>query len=333
MQVRSPGPARMGRPNTLAGQIRLFPNHPGIRWKQRVHETILESVVSIGLQLRPTEVEILHTGYQDPAELRRKMIRNIALLQMELDEQPERASTLIYLGWTYLGLGQPDRALPYLQLALPRLGRSDGFGSKGYVLLASAYRDLERGDEAVRVCERGLATFPGDGDLRELQAGLRENSAGARVPVRGCPERAPSDMPSPTPAGAVHGGARQPTGGLAPTPPLARAASCAKSEYSQRLTSGAPRREEPDSGSGAALAPEVQAAEPVQAEGRRSSPLIPTWELSLPSPSRRLVTLLGAGACGAAAATLFGLQPSGQTLLLVTALITAVSSISALWSP
>jgi glycosyltransferase involved in cell wall biosynthesis len=47
---------------TLVGQIRLFRNHPAIRWDYRVHEQILPSLRRAGHAVRFTDLAIEHSG-------------------------------------------------------------------------------------------------------------------------------------------------------------------------------------------------------------------------------------------------------------------------------
>ncbi len=46
---------------TLVGQVRLFRNHPDIRWDYRVHEQILPSLRKAGHAVRFTDIVIEHT--------------------------------------------------------------------------------------------------------------------------------------------------------------------------------------------------------------------------------------------------------------------------------
>jgi glycosyltransferase involved in cell wall biosynthesis len=46
---------------TLVGQVRLFRNHPDIRWDYRVHEQILPSLRKAGHAVRFTDIAIEHT--------------------------------------------------------------------------------------------------------------------------------------------------------------------------------------------------------------------------------------------------------------------------------
>jgi glycosyltransferase involved in cell wall biosynthesis/Tfp pilus assembly protein PilF len=80
--------------NTQAGlpfggrfmQLRMFPNHPTMRFRYRIHEQILHSVAKLGLHCFFTETTIHHTGYEDPDLKKAKALRNLRLLE----EEPER---------------------------------------------------------------------------------------------------------------------------------------------------------------------------------------------------------------------------------------------------
>src|SRR5262249_11606963 len=88
MKVRSRLNAA-GTAARLLDQVRLFPNHPDIRWHYRVHEQIMPAVRSQGGDLRWADVTIEHTGYQDRAMRRGKLERNFRLLQLDHAERPE----------------------------------------------------------------------------------------------------------------------------------------------------------------------------------------------------------------------------------------------------
>jgi glycosyltransferase involved in cell wall biosynthesis len=84
--------------STVVDHVRLFRNDPRVRWRYRVHEQILGSVREAGGQVRWADVTIHHTGYQDHALRRRKLARDLRLLELGYAEQPEDAFTLFNLG-------------------------------------------------------------------------------------------------------------------------------------------------------------------------------------------------------------------------------------------
>ena len=98
------------RLHRLLDQVRMFPNHPQIRWHYRVHEQILPAVRRRGGDVRWTEVIVDHVGYQDPNVRLHKLERNLRLLRLDAAELPDDAFTLFNLGWTLMDLGESAEA-------------------------------------------------------------------------------------------------------------------------------------------------------------------------------------------------------------------------------
>src|SRR4029077_12042 len=71
---------------TVVDHIRLFRNHPDLRWEHRIHEQILPSLRRYGAMTRWTDIVVTHTGYVDPLLVRRKQERDLRLLLMEREE-------------------------------------------------------------------------------------------------------------------------------------------------------------------------------------------------------------------------------------------------------
>ncbi len=146
-------------------QVRLFRNHPYIRWRYRVHEQILPAVGQWGGQSRWTDIVIDHTGYQDETFRQRKLQRNLRLLELEVKEQPDDAFTLFNLGRSYLDLGRTAEALPIFQRSLERSGRNLSIVRKLYALLTQAHWQLKQSGDALAICKEGLTRFPDDAEL------------------------------------------------------------------------------------------------------------------------------------------------------------------------
>jgi glycosyltransferase involved in cell wall biosynthesis len=100
-------PEYPGGSPTEVQQVRLFRNHPAIRWSYRVHEQILPGIHRAGHGVRWTDLIVTHTGYIDPALRQRKTQRNLRLLHLEEAEQPDDPFTLFNLGWAYPGRSEP----------------------------------------------------------------------------------------------------------------------------------------------------------------------------------------------------------------------------------
>jgi hypothetical protein len=64
--------------------LRLFPNRAEVRFQFPIHEEVNSSLAAAGIPIRDTEIEILHSGYADPATLARKAERNRAIIEQAL---------------------------------------------------------------------------------------------------------------------------------------------------------------------------------------------------------------------------------------------------------
>lgn len=83
---------------------RLFRRHPRIRYRGRIHESIAESLLGLGFDDWPDSgVELLHHGYVDRGERRRKQQRNLRLLELAWREEPEN----LYLGFKLAATLEP----------------------------------------------------------------------------------------------------------------------------------------------------------------------------------------------------------------------------------
>ena len=145
---------------TVVDHVRLFPLHPVIRWKYRVHEQILPALRRAGGDVRFTDVNIHHVGYQDPALRSKKLERDIRLLRLENDEHPDDPFTLFNLGSVLLEQGRPGAALPALRRSLERSHPSDSIVRKLYALISSAHKALGSPNRRYRHAWRVEPTIP-----------------------------------------------------------------------------------------------------------------------------------------------------------------------------
>ncbi len=149
----------------MVDHVRLFRNHPEIRWEYRVHEQILPAVRRTGGVLRQTDIVIEHAGFQDPALQEPKVERNLRLLRLEMREHPDDPFVLFNLGSVYLSRGQAEAALPLLRRSLELSETDDTIVRKLYVLLTRAHHQLGQRAEALATCRAGLALFAKEAEL------------------------------------------------------------------------------------------------------------------------------------------------------------------------
>jgi tetratricopeptide (TPR) repeat protein len=149
----------------VADQVRLFPNHPDIRWQYRVHEQIAPAVARLGGELRPTDIVIRHTGYSEEVVKARKLDRNLRLLELDNIEHPDDPSVMFHLAWTYQAKNRPADAVPLVRRALQVSDPVSRTTGSIYAVLVVCLRQLRQDDEALATCRQGLARYPDDPDL------------------------------------------------------------------------------------------------------------------------------------------------------------------------
>jgi hypothetical protein len=178
-------PGQAGISTTNVDHVRLFRNHPAIRWDYRVHEQILPALKRVGHAVRFTDIAITHTGYTDTALRYQKLERNVRLLHLDMSERPNDPFTLFNLGWSYADLGRIADAIPLLQRSLQHSHNADSITPKLYSLLSQCHRHLGQWEQAWAVCQAGHVRCPDDAELLFLKGQLC-HQRGDRAAARAC---------------------------------------------------------------------------------------------------------------------------------------------------
>jgi tetratricopeptide (TPR) repeat protein len=169
---------------THVDHVRLFRNHPALRWDYRVHEQILPALQRAGHAVRFTNIAITHTGYTNPTLRYKKLERNLRLLHLDLAERPNDPFTLFNLGWAFADLGRIAEAIPLLERSLQYSHNADSITPKLYSLLTQCHHRLGQFEQAWAVCQAGHVRHPEDAELLFLKGQLcrqRGDRAGARA--------------------------------------------------------------------------------------------------------------------------------------------------------
>ncbi|HEX5442639.1 MAG TPA: tetratricopeptide repeat protein [Pirellulales bacterium] len=168
-------------------QVRLFPNHPEVRWSYRVFEQIFPAVQRQGGHVHKADVVIHHSGYQDAGQHLRKIERNLRLAELDLRDHPDDAYVPYTLGVFHQMLGQHAESVPRLRAARERLAPQASYGAKLHALLVQAHQRLAQAEAAWEVNLAGRCLYPEDDELRFQEAELREQAgdlAGAEAAWR-----------------------------------------------------------------------------------------------------------------------------------------------------
>jgi tetratricopeptide (TPR) repeat protein len=173
---------------TFVDHIRLFRNHPLIRWQCRVHEQILPAVRNLGGEVRFADVVITHIGYKDPALRARKLVRDLPLVRKDLDDAPDEPFGLFNLGSILQEQGQHAEALPVLRRSLAHSNTGASIVRKLYALIAGCHQALGQFKEALAVYAEGKGVCPGDAELLYREAGLLRDVGDYRAAEASCLE-------------------------------------------------------------------------------------------------------------------------------------------------
>lgn len=148
--------------------LRLFRNHPEIRFRGRVHEQISGSIMALGLSIGDCAALIRHDGYlpQRISE-RNKHERNLGLLGVMRDEYPSDPYVAYQQGKTLLAGGRTAEAAAPLREALALLAAAPDpetypYYPKVFLHLASALETSDGKEAALAALREGLERLPGD---------------------------------------------------------------------------------------------------------------------------------------------------------------------------
>jgi len=104
-------------------QIRMFPNHPKIRFERRIHEQVMGSAAELGLYCHYIPAKIYHTGYENREERERKAIRNIRISNLEPELIGADPSFTMSLADSHFTIGEWERGISIYEkcLKIPNL--------------------------------------------------------------------------------------------------------------------------------------------------------------------------------------------------------------------
>jgi GT2 family glycosyltransferase len=158
---------------TRVTHVKLIRNRPDLRFEGRIHEQILPAIQAASGRVEFTDLFVVHAGYDtSPEGQKHKLERDLELLHLELDEQPDHPFTLFNLGMTYTDAGRHEEAINFLRRSLEHSSARSSHVRKAYAYLACGYKELGDWRQAFAACEEGLGVVPGDPELRFHRAGL-----------------------------------------------------------------------------------------------------------------------------------------------------------------
>lgn len=144
-------------------QLRMFPNHPDLRFRYKVHEQLLHAVAKLGLHVFWTETTLHHTGYEDPALKRQKAKRNLLLLEEDPERVAREPSLAMAIGDSYYILGEYENGIEAYKRAMD-MPDCETINRDIYRELPSCigqgYQHLGRREEALAWYDKTIALQP-----------------------------------------------------------------------------------------------------------------------------------------------------------------------------
>lgn len=144
---------------TECKQVRMFPNHPGIKFARAIHEQIIFSCARLGLHVVYPPVDIYHIGYEDKAALEAKTRRNIKLYGNQPNWQDDLSLTMCK-GDAHFILGEWQEGLKCYQMIVGNSQLKDiniDMYKSMPVKIGEGYRHLGDTNKAIMWINKALA--------------------------------------------------------------------------------------------------------------------------------------------------------------------------------
>ena len=144
-------------------QLRMFPNHPGLRFRYTVHEQLFHSVAKLGLHCFYTDTTILHTGYEDAELKKKKALRNLLLLEEDPQRVAREPSLAMAMGDSHYILGDFEKGIEAYRRTM-EIPNCEAINRDIYrelpACIGRGYQKLGRREEAIPWFDRSIALQP-----------------------------------------------------------------------------------------------------------------------------------------------------------------------------
>jgi GT2 family glycosyltransferase/Flp pilus assembly protein TadD len=141
---------------TPSNKVRLFPNRPGIRFENPVHEMVENSIRALGIPVVKADIPVHHYGYLDEEALKKKRLRYYELGKKKLEECGGGAQALYELAIQSAELERYREAIELWQKVIAR----DKAIPEAYFNMGYAYLQMGRYREAMNATGQALALKP-----------------------------------------------------------------------------------------------------------------------------------------------------------------------------
>jgi len=168
-------------------QVRLFPKHPEIRFRYKVHEQVLPSIQALGYETLFTDIVVFHTGYDSPETVKKKQERNLPILLKEIKERKDNPVIVYTYAGTLVDLGRFEEAIPFYEQAMhlsESLQTEDHIRCGAPVALAGVYGRLSKWAESKKWALLAKKLNPGHPQVLCMLGELAEKEGETEEAVR-----------------------------------------------------------------------------------------------------------------------------------------------------
>lgn len=149
-----------------ANHVKVFRNHPELRFEGHIHEQILPSIDRMNGEVVETELFVVHSDSdQSQDERHRKWEREFRLLDQGLGSRPNRPLAFFHSGMMLADMGQHEHAIQSFEHALAVATPEESHVRKLFALLIGSLVAIKRHEEARRYLKQANAMFPDDPEL------------------------------------------------------------------------------------------------------------------------------------------------------------------------
>jgi glycosyltransferase involved in cell wall biosynthesis len=137
--------------------LRIVKNHPKIRFDGAIHEQILDPILELGLKIENSGLQFYHHGYNlGPEKMKEKQLRNLRILEKELEKTPSDSHYLHHYGKTLLALGDRIKGLEYLEKAINNSSEESAVHTQSLNFASIAAFQLKQYEKAESYAKRSL---------------------------------------------------------------------------------------------------------------------------------------------------------------------------------
>lgn len=151
-----------GRERSSAHVIRIFRNSKRLRYHYKIHEVVLNEGKGLSsATVDDNSLVIYHTGYSEDIS-KGKFDRNLKLLlQEEKEDKNPREMLYYYLGDTYYGLKQYEKAMDYMKKFIKTGFENMGTNSKAYIIIIECMIRLDNPyEKVIEQIDEAVLKFP-----------------------------------------------------------------------------------------------------------------------------------------------------------------------------